>query len=120
MVLPIARTAFLIAGVSLLLSAGVDIHRLNAHLTGQGTTLLEDTSHLSTIELRQHWSAPEREKRNTSGMLVLGTLFVLFGLGLHAALVRSRSAGRTVKVHRAPEHKREARRSWILWMNVRM
>jgi len=105
-----------------LLSAAMDVHQMNASLTGQGSTILQDTSHLSTVELRQHWSAPEREKRNTSGMLVLGTLFVLFGLGLHAALVRRQSAGRPIKVHRAPEHKRtaETRKHWILWMKVRM
>lgn len=124
MVLRTARTAFLIAGVSLLLSAVGDVHRtVNANLAGQGSLAIEqDTGKMSTTELRQHWSAPEQARRSASGTIALGTLFILLGLGLHASLVRRQAAGRPVKVHRATEKSRTgtARRYWILRMNVRV
>ena len=117
MLLRTARTAFLIAGIAILFSSFADVRQAaQANLTGQGSLMIEQN--LSTL----HGSAAEQTRRDASGTIALGTLFILLGLGLHASLVRKQAAGRPVKVHRASEKSRTgiARRYWILRMNVRV
>ena len=117
MVLRTTRSAFLIAGALLLLSAFADVRQAaQANLTGQGSLVIEQGVSA------QHGSAAEQTRRDASGTIALGTLFLFLGFGLHAAIVRRQAAGRPVKVHRATErsHTGTARRYWILRMNVRM
>lgn len=131
MVLRTLRTSFILAGLVVLVSAAGDARGLlRANLTSQGSTLPDlATTQISTMELRQHLSAPERARRDASGEVGLGSIFFLIGFALHAA-IRRRGQGNEcaveesrVRVHTAPARKgRETRRvdRWFLWMTVRM
>jgi len=119
MVLRTARSAFILAGLVLLLSALTDARsaiRANM-LSGQGSLVIRETT-----EQQWHASAAQETQRTTAGQITLGSLFILLGLGLHASFIRRQAAGRPVKVHQAPESRRRSavRRNWILWMNVRI
>ena len=128
MVLRTARTAFILAGFALLISTAGDVHTLlvRADLTGQGSTVLkqEELTSLSTLELRQHLSAPELNKRSVSAAIALGSIFLFLGFGLHAFLVRRKKTGeQAVQVHAAPARRGCDTRKmdrWFLWMTVRM
>lgn len=144
MVLRTLRTSFILAGLTILVSTAGNVHGiLRANLTGQGSTLngarLEE---MSTLELRQHLSAPEQARRSVSAEIALGSMLFLMGMGLHAFLRRrkvgdehavedpaaspERSRGeqcRRVKVHAAPVRSGRDKRKmdrWFLWMTVRI
>lgn len=134
MVLRTLRTSFILAGLAILVSTAGDVHGImRANLTSQGSMLTNlKIEQMSTAEIRQHLSAPERTKRSVSAEIALGSMLLLLGLGLHAYLKRrtadARAAedperSRRVKVHAAPVvHGRDKRKMdrWFLWMTVRM
>lgn len=125
MVLRTLRTGFTLVGLTVLIASAGDTHgTIRANLTQQGSMLTDlAIEQMSTLEIRQHMSAPERTKRTVSAEIALGSMLLLLGLGLHAYLRRRNSSERAVKVHVAPARKgRETRRMdrWFLWMTVRM
>lgn len=125
MVLRTLRTAFILAGLTILLSNAGDVHgAIRANLTGQGSTVREAAiGDIPTMELRQHWSAPELQRRSVSAEIALGSMLFLLGMGLHAYLMRRKGTEQAVKVHAAPVRRgRETRKvdRWFLWMTVRM
>lgn len=112
------RSAFILSGLVLLLSAFTDARsaiRANI-LSGQGSLVIRESTE------QWHAAASQEAQRTTAGQIALGALFLFLGFGLHAAMVRRQSAGRPVKVHKTLEHKHEKspQRHWVLWMNVKM
>ncbi|MFH1444819.1 MAG: hypothetical protein ABIG34_05560 [Candidatus Peregrinibacteria bacterium] len=134
MVFRTLRTTFILAGLVILVSTVGNVHGImRANLTSQGSMLSGlNIKEMSTLQIRQHLSAPERTKRDASAEIALGSMLLLLGLGLHAYIKRrtpdERAAegperSRRVKVHTAPARKgRETRKidRWFLWMTVRM
>jgi len=124
MVLRTLRTSFILAGLTILVSTAGNVHGLiRANLTDQGSMLTDlKIEKMSTLEIRQHMSAPEQSRRNTSAEIALGSMLLLIGLGLHAFLKR-RPQERAVKVHTAPAVRGRDKRKmdrWFLWMTVKM
>lgn len=125
MVLRTLRTSFILAGLTILVSTAGNIHGfMRANLTGQGSMLTGlKIEQMSTVEIRQHMSAPERMRRNASAEIALGSMLLLVGLGLHVYLKRRRPDARAVKVHAAPVLRGRDKRKmdrWFLWMTVKM
>ncbi|MDD5103769.1 MAG: hypothetical protein PHX93_05210 [Candidatus Peribacteraceae bacterium] len=125
MVLQTLRTSFILAGLTILVSTAGNVHGImRANLAGQGSMLTDvNIEKMTTMEIRQHMSAPEQTKRNVSAEVALGSMLLLLGLGLHAYIKRRLPDERAVKVHTAPVvHGRDKRKMdrWFLWMTVRM
>ncbi|OIO55716.1 hypothetical protein AUJ46_00255 [Candidatus Peregrinibacteria bacterium CG1_02_54_53] len=125
MVLRTLRTAFILSGLVILVSTVGNVHTImRANLTSQGSMLSDvNIEKMSTLQIRQHLSAPERTKRDASAEIALGSMLLLLGLGLHAYIKRRTPDERAVKVHTAPVRRgRETRKMdrWFLWMTVRM
>ncbi|MEI8230017.1 MAG: hypothetical protein WCG83_02660 [Candidatus Peregrinibacteria bacterium] len=120
MFLRITQSAFLIAGIALI-TGGLGqlvLSRSLASLTDQGSTVIQE---VNTIPMfKEGYHAVATSEPNLAGLVVLGAIFMIIGLGIHAFYIRKHTGERKVPVHDRQGRDSRKPNHWVLWMNVRM